>query len=153
MVRTDTNPGGVPMAVFDGMRAAVQADRSQFFMDVTRPYFNDDGPGGIVSAGLHSSFWRQGMATGMLAAYHAIKAFSETDFTQDLRSIGVPTLVVHGGADQIVPVDISGRLSARLIPDARLIVYENASHGLPATHKDRLNADLLDFLTLQPSRH
>ena len=151
LLSTDAHPDGLDRSVFDAMRAAVQGDSSQFFMDVTKPYFNDDRPGAGVSAGTRNSFWRQGMATGMLAAYLSIKAFSETDFTRDLEAIHVPTLIVHGGDDQIVPLECSGTLAAELVGTSRLLVYEGASHGLPVTHKDRLNADLLGFLSSQPS--
>ncbi len=157
MLKTAANPGGIPIEFFDGMRAAVQADRAQFFMDVTAPYFNADlpgaSPGGTVSQGVRDSFWRQCMATGLLAAYESIKAFSETDFTADLEAVDVPTLVVHGSDDRIVPIDAAGRAAARIVRNAELLVYEGASHGLPATHKDRLNADLLAFLRSGTARH
>ena len=146
LLQTATNPHGAPIEVFDGMRAAVQADRSQWNKDATTPYYSYNRPGAKVSDGVREDYWRQGMATGLLAAYHAIGAFSETDFREDLAKISVPTLVVHGSDDQIVPFEISGELAAKAVKNARLVVYEGGSHGLLITQKDRLNADLLSFL-------
>ena len=146
LLKTESNAGGVPVAVFDGMRASVQADRSQWNKDVTMPYYSYNRPGAAVSEGVRAEYWRQGMATGMLAAYHALAAFSETDFRGDLRKINVPTLIIHGSDDQIVPIEISGHLTASLVKGAKLIVYEGGSHGLLITQKDKLNADLLSFL-------
>ncbi|GLK86724.1 non-heme chloroperoxidase [Ancylobacter defluvii] len=146
LLKNDTNPGGAPLSVFDGFRAAVQADRSQWNLDVTMPYYSFNRPGAKISEGLRQNYWRQGEATGILAAYLALGAFSETDFRGDLRTITVPTLIVHGDDDQIVPLEISGTLTKKLIPQARLLVYPGGSHGLLHTDKDRLNADLLAFL-------
>ena len=146
LLQTATNPHGAPIGVFDSMRAAVQADRSQWNKDATMPYYSYNRPGAKVSEGVREDYWRQGMATGLLAAYHAIGAFSETDFREDLARISVPTLVVHGSDDQIVPIEISGELAAKAVTGARLMVYEGGSHGLLITQKDRLNADLLGFL-------
>ncbi|MCM2567380.1 alpha/beta fold hydrolase [Janthinobacterium kumbetense] len=146
MVKSATNPGGLPMSVFDGIRAGVLADRSQFFKDLTVPFFGANRPGNKVSQGMRDTFWLQGMQCGIKNAYDCIKQFSETDFTADLKKISVPTLVVHGGDDQIVPIDASGKAAAKLIKNARLVIYEGAPHGLPATHKDRLNEDLLTFI-------
>ncbi len=146
MLRTTTNPGGTPIEVFDGMRAAVQANRAQFFIDVSLPYFNYNRPGAQISQGIRDSFWRQCMATGMLAAYYGPGAFSETDFTEDLKKISVPTLIVHGSDDQIVPIDAAGKAAAQIVKTAELLIYEGGSHGLPVDHKDRLNNDLLAFL-------
>ena len=146
MVKSDTNPGGLPMSVFDGIRAGVLADRSQFFKDLTVPFFGANRPGNKVSQGMRDTFWLQGMQCGIKNAYDCIKQFSETDFTADLKKISVPTLVVHGGDDQIVPIDASGKAAAKLIKNAKLVIYEGAPHGLPATHKDRLNEDLLAFI-------
>ncbi|MCC7695662.1 alpha/beta fold hydrolase [Janthinobacterium sp. EB271-G4-7A] len=146
MVKSETNPGGLPMSVFDGIRAGVLADRSQFFKDLTVPFFGANRPGNKVSQGMRDTFWLQGMQCGIKNAYDCIKQFSETDFTADLKKISVPTLVVHGGDDQIVPIDASGKAAAKLIKNARLVIYEGAPHGLPATHKDRLNEDLLAFI-------
>lgn len=146
LLKTATNPIGAPKEVFDGFRASVQADRSQWNLDVTMPYYSFNRPGAKVSEGLRQDYWRQGQATGVLAAYHAIGAFSETDFRDDLKQITVPTLVVHGSDDQIVPLEISAKLTAKLIPQAKLVVYDGGSHGLLHVDKDRLNADLLAFL-------
>jgi non-heme chloroperoxidase len=146
LLKTATNPTGAPKELFDGFRAAVQANRSQWNLDVTTPYYSFNRPGAHVSEGLRESYWRQGQATGILAAYHALGAFSETDFREDLKKITVPALVVHGSDDQIVPLEISATLTARLVPQARLVVYEGGSHGLLHVDKDRLNADLLAFL-------
>ena len=146
LLKTETNPGGVPVEVFDEFRAAVKADRSQWNKDVTMPYYGYNRPGAKVSEGVREDYWRQGMATGILAAYDAIAAFSETDFREDLKKITVPTLIVHGSDDQIVPIEISGNLTAKIVRHARIEVYEGGSHGLLITQKDRLNADLLAFL-------
>lgn len=146
LLQTPDNPGGAPKALFDTFRAAVQADRSQWNKDVTMPYYSYNRAGAKVSEGVRDDYWRQGMNTGVLAAYHAITAFSETDFRADLKKITVPTLVVHGNDDQIVPFEISGKLSAGLVRHATLKVYEGGSHGLLITQKDQLNSDLLAFL-------
>ncbi|NYE59434.1 non-heme chloroperoxidase [Duganella sp. 1224] len=146
LLQTPDNPGGAPKALFDTFRAAVQADRSQWNKDVTMPYYSYNRAGAKVSEGVRDDYWRQGMNTGVLAAYHAITAFSETDFRADLKKITVPTLVVHGNDDQIVPFEISGKLSAQLVRNATLKVYEGGSHGLLITQKDQLNSDLLAFL-------
>lgn len=146
LLKTASNPNGAPKEVFDSFRAAVQADRSQWNMEVTMPYFSYNRPDAKPSQGVREDYWRQGMATGMMAAYYAIGAFSETDFRDDLRKITVPTLIVHGSDDQIVPIEISGNVTAQIIKHARLLKYEGAPHGLQITHKDQLNADLLKFL-------
>lgn len=146
LLQTTNNPNGAPKSVFDGMRGAVQAGRSQFYKDVSMPYYSFNRDGAKVSEGLRDAFRRQGMATGRPAAYYAIGAFAETDFRDDLRKISVPTLVVHGSDDQIVPIAISGNIIRNFVPDAKLIVYEGGSHGILHTHKDRLNRDLLAFL-------
>jgi non-heme chloroperoxidase len=146
MLKTAANPGGLPTSVFDGIRAGVQADRSQFFMDLSEPFYGANRPGAKVSQGLKDSFWLQGMMAGFPAAYQCIKAFSETDFTEDLKKMDVPTLVIHGDDDQIVPIDDAGRLSAKLVKGAVLKVYAGAPHGLCSTMKDKVNADLLEFV-------
>lgn len=146
LLKTATNPTGAPKALFDSFRAAVQANRSQWNLDVTMPYYSFNRAGARVSEGLRQNYWRQGQATGFLAAYHALGAFSETDFRDDLKKITVPALVIHGSDDQIVPLEISAELTAKLVPNARLVVYEGGSHGLLHVDKDRLNADLLAFL-------
>jgi len=146
MVKSATNPGGLPMEVFDGIRAGVLADRSQFFKDLTLPFYGYNRPGAKVSEGVRDTFWAQGMQCGIKNAYDCIKQFSEVDFTEDLKKIDVPVLVVHGSDDQIVPIDAAGKASAKIIKNAKLVIYEGAPHGLPTTHKDKLNADLLEFL-------
>jgi non-heme chloroperoxidase len=146
MLKTAANPGGLPIEVFDGIRAGVQADRSQFFKDLTVPFYGANRPGSTVSQGLRDGFWLQGMQAGFKGVMDCIKAFSETDFSDDLRRIEVPTLIIHGDDDQIVPIGASALMSAKLVRNARLEVYKGAPHGLCATHKDRVNADLLAFI-------
>jgi non-heme chloroperoxidase len=146
MGRSDANPNGVPMAVFDGIRQGVKADRAQFFKDLSGPFYGFNRDGAKESQGMRDTFWLQGMQCSLRAAYECIKQFSETDFTEDLKKMTVPTLVIHGDDDQIVPIDTTARRAAELLPQGRLVVYEGAPHGLAATHKDRLNADLLAFL-------
>jgi non-heme chloroperoxidase len=146
MVKSATNPNGLPMTVFDGIRSAVLSDRSQFFKDLTTPFYGYNRADAKPSQGVRDTFWAQGMQCGIKNAYDCIKQFSETDFTADLKKIDVPTLIVHGSDDQIVPIDASGKASAKLLKNAKLLIYEGAPHGLPTTHKDKLNADLLAFL-------
>jgi non-heme chloroperoxidase len=146
MVKSPANPGGTPMEVFDGLRAAVLADRSQLFKDLSLPFYSYNRPGAKVSEGVRDSFWMQGMLCGFPAAYFCIKAFSETDLTEDLKKIDVPTLILHGDDDQIVPIADSALLSAKIVKGAKLVVYKGAPHGLCTTHKDRVNADLLAFI-------
>ena len=147
MVKTDANPGGLPISVFDGIRAGLLANRSQLFLDIpTGPFFGYNRPGAKPSQGVIQAWWMQGMMGGHKNTYDSIKAFSETDFTEDLKKFDVPTLIVHGDDDQIVPIDAAGRASAKLIKDSKLVVYEGAPHGITDTHKDRLNEDLLAFV-------
>ena len=147
MLKTQTNPGGLPLEVFDGLRKASLENRSQLYLDIASgPFFGFNREGAKPSQGLIQSFWVQGMQAGSKNTYESIAAFSATDFRDDLKKFDVPTLVVHGDDDQIVPIDASGRASATLIKGARLIVYPGAPHGLTDTHKDRLNQDLLTFL-------
>jgi non-heme chloroperoxidase len=147
MARGETNPDGVPIEVFDGIRAGSITDRSQLYMDLASgPFFGANRPGSKVSQGMIDWFWMQGMMGGHKNTHDSIAAFSETDFREDLKRFDVPTLVLHGDDDQVVPIDVSARKSVGLIPDATLIVYEGAPHGLTDTHKDRLNADLLAFV-------
>jgi non-heme chloroperoxidase len=146
MVKSPANPNGLPMEVFDGIRKGVLEDRAQFFMDLTLPFYGYNRAGAKVSQGVRDTFRAQGMQCGIKNAYDCIKQFSETDFTADLGKIDVPTLIVHGDDDQIVPIDTSGRAAAKLVKNASLLVYEGAPHGLPTTHKHRLNADLLAFI-------
>jgi non-heme chloroperoxidase len=146
MLQTPANPLGLPISVFDGIRAGVLADRSQFFKDLTEPFYGANRPGSKVSQGLKDSFWLQGMQAGFKAVLDCIKAFSETDFTEDLKKIDVPTLILHGDDDQIVPINDSAILSAALVKGSTLKVYPGAPHGMCSTLKDKVNADLLAFI-------
>jgi non-heme chloroperoxidase len=147
MVKTDANPGGLPMSVFDEFREKYLADRAQFFLDIpTGPFFGFNRPGAKVSEGLIRSWWTQGMMSGHKNAYDCIAAFSETDFTEDLMKFDVPTLIVHGDDDQIVPIKNSALLSAKLVKGATLKVYPGGAHALGDTSKDELNEDLLAFI-------
>lgn len=147
MLKTPANPEGLPLEVFDQLRAGVQADRSQFFKDSSGPFYGANRPGSKVSQGVRDEFWLQGMIASFPACYDCIKVFSETDTTEDLKKFDVPTLIVHGDDDQIVPIVSAALKSAKIVPKAELKIYEGAPHGLPTTHKDRLNADLLQFFT------
>ena len=137
--------GGLPIDVFDGIRKGVAANRSQFYKDLPTPFYGFNRPGAKLSEGLRDSFWRMGMMGGMKGQYDCIKQFSETDFTQDLKRIDVPTLIVHGSDDQIVPIGNAGILSAKLVAGSTLKIYEGADHGLAQSQPDRFNADLLAF--------
>ena len=149
MLKTAANPGGLPMEAFDKIRAGVLADRSQFFKDLTTLFYGADRKGAKVSQGLRDSFWLQGMQAGFKAVIDCIKAFSETDFTDDLNKFDVPTLIIHGDDDQIVPIDASALLSAKIIKGATLKIYRGAPHGMCSTHKDQINADLLSFFNAE----
>jgi len=146
MLRTDSNPDGLPMDVFDAIRTGVLADRSQYFKDLALPFYGYNRPGATPSQGVIDTFWLQGMQCSIRSAHACIAQFSETDFTADLAKMTIPTLLIHGDDDQIVPIVASARRSVELLPQARLVVYEGAPHGIPTTHKERINADLLDFL-------
>jgi len=146
LLRTAANPEGLPMQVFDDLRAGLIRDRSQFYRDLAPLFYGANRPGALVSQGVLDQFWLWSMQAGLKNAYDSIKAFSETDFTDDLEAFDVPTLVLHGEDDQIVPVSKSAHKSARLVKGARKIYYPGAPHGLMSTHADRLNADLLAFL-------
>ena len=146
MLKTEANPGGLPIAVFDDLRAKVLADRSQFFQDLSVPFYGANRPGAKVSQGLRDLFWLQGMQAGFPAAIDCIKAFSETDFTEDLKKFDVPTLIIHGDDDQIVPIGAAAMRSSKLIKGATLKVYPGAPHGMCSTLKDQVNAELLSFL-------
>src|SRR6476660_4385505 len=146
MLKTAANPGGLPIDAFDQIRAGVLADRSQFFKDLSAPFYGANRTGSRVSQGLRDSFWLQGMLAGHKAAYDCIRAFSETDFTEDLKKIDVPTLILHGDDDQIVPIADSALLSAKIVKGATLRVISNAPHGMCSTLKDQINAELLAFL-------
>jgi non-heme chloroperoxidase len=145
MLKTAANPGGTPMEAFDGIRAAVLADRSKFWKELAMPFFSYNRPGAQVSQGVIDSFWLQSMMAGMPASYFCVKAFSEDDFTEDLKKIDVPTLVLHGDDDQIVPIADAALLSSKLIRNAKLVVYKGAPHGMCSTLKDRVNEELLGF--------
>lgn len=151
MLKTNENPGGLPILAFDQIRAGVLADRSQFFKDLSVPFYGANRPGARVSQGLRDSFWLQGMLCGHKAAYDCIKAFSETDFTEDLKKFDVPTLILHGDDDQIVPIGASAMLSSKLIKGATLKVYPGLPHGMCSTNKDQINADLFAFIAGEKS--
>jgi|SRR5687767_6805158 len=147
MLKTAANPGGLPLEVFDGFRAALAANRAQFFIDVpSGPFYGFNRRGANVSQGLIDNWWRQGMMGGAKAQYECIKAFSETDFTEDLKGIDVPVLIMHGEDDQVVPIDDSARLAIKLVKKGTLKTYPGSSHGMAATHPERINADVLQFI-------
>ena len=147
MLKTEANPGGLPLEVFDGLRAKSIADRSQLYKDLASgPFFGANRPGAKVSQGMRDSFWLQGMQAGHKNTFDCIKAFSETDFTEDLKKFDVPTLIIHGDDDQIVPIGAAALRSSKQVKHALLKIYEGAPHGLISTHQERLNADLLAFL-------
>lgn len=147
MVKTANNPDGVPLAVFDGFRDAIIANRAQFFLDIpSGPFFGFNRAGAKVSQGLINNWWRQGMSGGIKAHYDSIKAFSETDFTEDLKNIDVPVLVLHGDDDQVVPVETTAKAAVELLKNGSLKIYPGLSHGFFATHPDEVNADLLRFI-------
>jgi non-heme chloroperoxidase len=146
MLKSATNPGGLPIEVFDQLRAGVLADRSQFWKDLSMPFYGYNRPGAKISEGVRESFWLQGMMAGMPASYFCIKTFSETDMTEDLKKIDVPMLILHGDDDQIVPIADSAMLSAKLVKNAELKIYKGAPHGMCTTEKDKVNQDLLAFV-------
>ena len=146
MLKTAANPGGLPMDVFDGIRTAVRGDRSQFFKDLSGPFYGANRPGSKASQGMRDTFWLIGMQGSLKAELDCIKQFSETDFTEDLKKMTIPTLFIHGDDDQIVPIADSSMLATKLVKNGTLKVYAGAPHGLATTHKEQLNADLLAFL-------
>ncbi len=146
MLKTAANPGGLPIDVFDGIRAGVAKDRSQFYKDLSAPFYGANRPGSAVSQGLRDQFWLQSMQVGLKGAYDCVKAFSETDFNEDLKKFDVPTLFIHGDDDQIVPIGASALMASKIVKGATLKIYPGAPHGLTATHRDQFNADLLAFL-------
>ena len=146
MLKTPANPGGTPIDVFDGLRASVVADRSKFWKDLSLPFYGYNRPGAKISEGVRESFWLQSMMCGFPGAYFCIKAFSETDLTEDLKKIDVPTLMMHGDDDQIVPIGASAMLSSKIVKKATLKVYKGAPHGMCTTHKQQINEDLLAFI-------
>jgi non-heme chloroperoxidase len=151
MLKTDKNPTGTPLSVFDGLRAAYVANRPQFYKDITMPFYGYNRPGAKISEGIREKWWLQGMMGGVKAAYDCIKVFSETDLTEDLRKIDVPVLVMHSEDDQIVPIAAAGPMAAKLLKNPTLKVYQGLPHGMPTTHAEQINADLLAFL--QRSQH
>jgi non-heme chloroperoxidase len=146
MLKTEKNPGGLPMSAFDAIRAGVAGDRSLFYKDLTLPFYGYNRPNAKVSDGMRENFWLQGMTGSVKSQYDTVKAFSETDFTEDLKKMDIPTLVLHGDDDQIVPIDDSGRLSAKLVKNAKLKVYPGYPHGMCQIHADVINADVLAFI-------
>lgn len=146
MLKTAANPSGLPIEVFDGIRAGLIADRSQYYRELAAPFYGANRPGSKVSQGVKDAFWMWSMQVGIVGAYQCIKAFSETDLTEDIKQIDIPTLVLHGDDDQIVPIADSALLSSKLIRNATLKVYPGAPHGLMATHRDQFNSDLLGFI-------
>lgn len=146
MLKTEANPEGLPMEVFDGIRAGVLGDRSQFYQDLSAPFYGANRAGSTVSQGVRDTFWLQSMQVGIKGAYDCIKAFSETDLTEDLKAIDVPTLFIHGDDDQIVPIVAAAEKAVKIVPNGTLKVYPGAPHGLATTHRDQFNADLLAFL-------
>jgi non-heme chloroperoxidase len=145
MLKTPANPAGTPMEVFDQIRGSVVADRSKFWKDLSLPFYGYNRSGAKISEGVRESFWLQGMMCGFPGSYFCIKAFSETDLTEDLKKFDVPTLIMHGDDDQIVPIGASALLSSKIVKGATLKVYPGLPHGMCSTHKDRVNADLLAF--------
>jgi non-heme chloroperoxidase len=146
MLKTDANPGGLPIEVFDGLRADLLRDRGEFYRELSAPFYGANRPGSKVSQGVRDMFWAWSMQAGLRGAFECVKAFSETDLTEDLKRIDVPTLIIHGDDDQIVPITDSALLSAKIVPCATLKVYPGAPHGLMATHREQFNADLLAFI-------
>ena len=146
MLKTTANPGGLPIEVFDQLRAGVQADRSQVWKDLSLPFYGYNRPGAKISKGVRESFWLQGMRAGFPASYFCIKAFSETDTSEDLKRFDVPTLILHGSDDQMVPIESAALMSSKIIKNAKLVVYEGAPHGICTTLKDRVNNELLAFI-------
>jgi non-heme chloroperoxidase len=146
MLKTDANPGGLPIEVFDGIRADLLRDRAEFYRELSAPFYGANRPGSNASQGVRDMFWAWSMQAGLRGTFECVKAFSETDLTEDLKKIDVPTLIIHGDDDQIVPIVASAPLSAKIIKRAKLKVYPGAPHGLMATHRDQFNADLLAFI-------
>jgi non-heme chloroperoxidase len=145
MLKTEKNPGGLPVTVFDSIRAGVASNRPQFYKDITLPFYGYNRPGAKISEGIREHWWLQGMLGGIKAHYDCIKAFSETDFTEDLKKIDIPVLVMHGDDDQIVPIGAAGLMSAKILKKATLKVYPGFPHGMATTNPDQINADLLTF--------
>ncbi|MGC2181802.1 MAG: alpha/beta hydrolase [Terriglobales bacterium] len=149
MLKTEKNPGGLPLSVFDDLRAQLAANRAEFYKDITLPFYGYNRPGAKISEGIRERWWLQGMMGGIKPHYDCIKAFSETDFTEDLKKFDVPTLILHGDDDQIVPIGAAALMSAKIVKNATLKVYPGFPHGMPTTHADQINADLLAFVEAQ----
>lgn len=145
MLQTEKNPGGLPVSVFDGLRAQLVANRAEFYKDITLPFYGYNRPGARISEGIRERWWLQGIMGGVKPHYDCIKAFSETDFTEDLKKFDVPTLILHGDDDQIVPIGAAALMSAKIVKNATLKVYPGFPHGMPTTNADQINADLLAF--------
>ncbi|OLD14907.1 MAG: alpha/beta hydrolase [Acidobacteria bacterium] len=145
MLKTEKNPGGLPISVFDGLRAQLLANRAEFYKDITLPFYGYNRPGAKISEGIRERWWLQGMLGGVKPHYDCIKAFSETDFTEDLKKFDVPTLILHGDDDQIVPIGAAALMSSKIVKNATLKVYPGFPHGMPTTNADQINADLLAF--------
>ena len=152
LLKTDANPGGIPIELFDGLRAAIAADRPQFWKDFAEQFYGYNRPGAKASDGVRASFWLQSTLCGFPGSYLGIKAFSESDFTEDLKKFDVPTLILHGDDDQIVPIDVTARRTAQMVPGSTLKVYKGAPHGMCTTIKDEINADLLEFIGKRPEQ-
>lgn len=146
MLKTEKNPGGLPLSVFDDLRSQLAANRAEFYKDITLPFYGYNRPGAKISEGIREHWWLQGMLGGVKAHYDCIKAFSETDFTEDLKKFDVPTLIMHGDDDQIVPIGSAALMSSKIVKNARLKVYPGFPHGMPTTNADQINADLLAFI-------
>jgi len=146
MLKTPVNPGGLPIDAFDQLRSSVLADRSRFWKDLSLPFYGYNRPGANISEGVRDSFWLQSMMAGFPASYFCIKAFSETDLTEDLKRFDVPTLILHGDDDQIVPIGASALLSSKIVKNAKLVIYKGAPHGMCTTMKDQVNEELFAFL-------
>ena len=151
MLKTEKNPGGLPLSVFDDLRAQLVANRAEFYRDITLPFYGYNRPGAKISEGIRERWWLQGMMGGTKPHYDCIKAFSETDFTEDLKKFDVPTLILHGDDDQIVPIGAAALMSAKIVKNATLKVYPGFPHGMPTTHADQINTDLLVFVEEQRS--
>jgi non-heme chloroperoxidase len=152
MLKTPSNPDGTPIEAFDQIRAGVVSDRSQFFKDLSMPFYGYNRPGAKISEGVRNTFWLQGMMAGFPASYFCVKAFSETDTTEDLKKFDVPTLILHGDDDQIVPIAASAMLSSKIVKDAQLRIFKGAPHGMCTTHKDEVNAELLKFIEMKSGK-
>jgi len=153
LLKTPANPDGLPIALFDGLRKSLFNDRAQFYHDFALPFFGANRPGAKVSQGVLDEFWTWSMQSGLLNSYECVKAFSETDFTQDLKKFDIPTLLLHGEDDQIVPINESSKKTAQLVPGAKAVYFPGAPHGLTTTNQDQVNTELLEFMRTAPATH